>query len=214
VSFEQVSYGHDIEFSWLLCEAAEALGDPSRIEKAHRIALEIADTVAREGVDGDGALFNEGDAQGKILDDDKDWWPQAEAAVGFLNAWRISGEPRFYRLSEQAWLFAMKNLSDAKGAGGWRGRVDRKGRRSLITGESASGSAPITTHGPAWRSPTSLMKDKWSGERGAQATRELSADSAASPSLPASFEAVGGRGRNRSGVPRSSSGASTGSSIW
>ncbi len=124
----KVSYGHDIEFSWLLCEAAEALGDPSRIEKAHRIALEIADTVAREGVDGDGALFNEGDAQGKILDDDKDWWPQAEAAVGFLNAWRISGEPRFYRLSEQAWLFAMKNLSDAKGAGGWRGRVDRKGR--------------------------------------------------------------------------------------
>jgi mannobiose 2-epimerase len=125
---DKVSYGHDIEFSWLLCESAEALSDPVRIEKARRIAVEVATAVAEEGVDGDGALFNEGDTRGDILDDSKDWWPQAEAAVGFLNAWRISGDARFYHLARAVWDFSIDKLSDAGHVGDWRGRVDREGR--------------------------------------------------------------------------------------
>jgi mannobiose 2-epimerase len=142
---DKVSYGHDIEFSWLLCESAHVLGDPARIAKVRRIAVEVATAVAKEGVDGDGALFNEGDARGDILDDNKDWWPQAEAAVGFLNAWRISGDARFYHLARAAWDFSIDKLSDAGRVGDWRGRVNREGRPLAYYGRIGFWKCPYHT---------------------------------------------------------------------
>ena len=127
-SSKEISFGHDIEFSWLVCESAAVLGDRARIARARKTAVEIALAVAAEGVDSDGGLYNEGLPDGTISDDNKDWWPQAEAAVGFLNAWRISGDPRFFRLSEASWSFIRFHVSDAKGTGEWFGRLDRKGR--------------------------------------------------------------------------------------
>ena len=44
------SYGHDIETSWLLTEAAEALGDPEVIGKCRKVALELADASLKEGI--------------------------------------------------------------------------------------------------------------------------------------------------------------------
>src|SRR5450759_487282 len=46
-----VSHGHDIEASWLLCEAAEALGGKELIERTNAIALAMAETVLEEGFD-------------------------------------------------------------------------------------------------------------------------------------------------------------------
>ena len=120
-----VSYGHDIEFSWLLVESAEVLNDPARLAKAKAAALEIARVTAAEGVDKDGALWNEGGPRG-VTDGSKDWWPQAEAAVGFVNAWTISGDPKYFRLSRASWNFIETRLVDRKG-GEWFWGTDRAG---------------------------------------------------------------------------------------
>ena len=110
---DAISYGHDIEFSWLLPEAAGVLGDPLLIAKTNAVALEIARTTLSEGIDTDGGVAEEGSPAG-ITDRSKEWWPQAEAAIGFLNAYQISGDPVFLRASLRAWDFIDTRIIDRK----------------------------------------------------------------------------------------------------
>lgn len=104
------SYGHDIEFSWLLTEAADVLEDPARIREARRIALQVADTQLKEGRTAEGAMMYE--KNGDHLRADLDWWPQAEAVVGFANAWQISGETKYKEAALQTWEWIKKNMID------------------------------------------------------------------------------------------------------
>ncbi|MBN1997517.1 AGE family epimerase/isomerase [candidate division KSB1 bacterium] len=121
VKSDITSYGHDIEGSWLIDEAAVAIGEEAAV---HNIVCGMADRALAEGVDEDGGLFYEG-RQGHIIDTDKHWWPQAEAAVGFLNAFSISGEERFLHAAFKSWQFIREYISDKK-HGEWFWKVDRK----------------------------------------------------------------------------------------
>jgi mannobiose 2-epimerase len=120
-----ISYGHDIEGSWLLLEAAEVLGDEALLTRTREIALQMADAVLREGVDTDGGVMWEGDASG-VLDGDKHWWGQAEAVVGFLNAWQLSGEDRYWQAAANCWSFTRDHILDRTN-GEWFWKTDRAG---------------------------------------------------------------------------------------
>jgi mannobiose 2-epimerase len=122
---DHISFGHDIEGSWLLCEAAEILGDESLLLEVRAEALKIAQAVLDQGVDSDGGLFYEADPGG-IVDTNKHWWPQAEAVVAFLNAYQLSGRARFYQAALNTWDFIKKYLVDHK-YGEWFWRVSREG---------------------------------------------------------------------------------------
>ncbi|WP_027091168.1 AGE family epimerase/isomerase [Cohnella thermotolerans] len=121
---EHVSYGHDIEGSWLLWEAAEVLGDEQLLPKVKEAALQMAKATLEQGVDKDGGLFNEYD--GRHLDDSKDWWPQAEAMVGFLNAYQLSGSAEYLEAAQGSWTFITRFVSDRVG-GEWHWQVTRDG---------------------------------------------------------------------------------------
>jgi mannobiose 2-epimerase len=123
---DRVSYGHDIEGSWLLVEAAEVLGDPDLLAQARVVALQMAAATLEQGADLDGGLFDEGDASG-VLVRTKAWWPQAEAMVGFLNAYQLSGEPRFLDASLASWQFIRQHLVDRE-HGEWFQSLDEAGR--------------------------------------------------------------------------------------
>jgi mannobiose 2-epimerase len=108
---DRISYGHDIEGSWLLVEAAEVLGDPDLLTQAQEAALQMAYATLEQGLDADGGLFYEGDASGVIVHN-KEWWPQAEAVVGFLNAYQLNGDRRFLDASLASWRFIQAHLVD------------------------------------------------------------------------------------------------------
>lgn len=123
---DKISYGHDIEAAWLLARAAEVLGDPELSARIPGLVLRIADATLAEGTDTDGAIFYLGAPAG-VIDDSKEWWPQAEAVVGFLEAWRVSGAPRYFTAAARAWDFIATRLIDRQ-HGEWFRGVTRDGR--------------------------------------------------------------------------------------
>ncbi len=120
------SFGHEIEASWLLLEAAEVLGNKGILERMKPLCLLMADAVAREGVDQDGGLFLESTRFGSHLRTNKHWWPQAENLVGFMNAFEMTGDPKYFEIVKKAWDFINTYLIDHK-HGEWYTKVNRLG---------------------------------------------------------------------------------------
>ena len=98
-----VSYGHDIEASWLIHEAALVLGDKDLLEKVEPLVEYIA-AAADEGLTPDGSMIYETFLDKGKTDTDRHWWVQAEAVVGFINTWELS--------SDTAWLERSKRVFD------------------------------------------------------------------------------------------------------
>ncbi|PAP76000.1 AGE family epimerase/isomerase [Rubrivirga marina] len=120
-----VSFGHDVEASWLLDEAAAVLDDAGLAARVRPVALRLARLAREEGLDADGGLFNERGSDGR-LDTDKHWWPQAEAVVGFLNAYERTDDDSFAEAAHRTWAFIQRAIVDRDG-GEWFFRVDREG---------------------------------------------------------------------------------------
>jgi mannobiose 2-epimerase len=126
---DAVSYGHDIEASWLLCETAEVLGDEAVLERTKTIALAMADNVLAEGFDHvHGGVSDAIDHHSAVLG--KEWWPQAEAVVGFLNAFELSGRAEFLDAVLESWRFIEEFVIDHD-YGEWYYRVSPEGKPEL-----------------------------------------------------------------------------------
>lgn len=106
-----ISYGHDIEASWLLYEAAVVIEDKSLISQFAVTALEMAD-AARSGIDEDGGMVYEYDAASRHLNKEKHWWPQAEAMVGYFNAYELSGNEMYLQQSLNSWAYIKQYIKD------------------------------------------------------------------------------------------------------
>ena len=126
VKSEEISFGHDIEGSWLLNEAVEVLGDNELLKEVEKVAVKMAEVTLLEGIDDDGGLLYEANPEG-IIDDDKHWWPQAEAVVGFYNVYQISGDKKYFDAAVNSWHFINNYIID-KEYGEWYWKVNKKGK--------------------------------------------------------------------------------------
>jgi len=126
VRSDKISYGHDIEAAWLLTAAAEALGVSELTARTHALAVKIADVTLAEGTDTDGGIYNRGGPEG-VTDHIKEWWPQAEAVIGFLNACQLSRDERYLVAALRTWGFIETRLIDRK-HGEWFRGVTREGQ--------------------------------------------------------------------------------------
>jgi mannobiose 2-epimerase len=126
-----ISYGHDIESTWLLCEAAEILHNPDLMERTRKTAVVLAQKILDEAIAADGGIAYEADGEGTFTDPDTHWWAQAEAVVGFFNAYQISRQKHFLHAAERCWTFIEKQISDHI-HGGWFYKVT-PGRKVVET---------------------------------------------------------------------------------
>ena len=106
-----VSFGHDIEGSWLLLEAAKVQAAPALVDQVRQTAVKIASAVCQDGLEPDGSLPYEAGPAG-LVDSDKSWWVQAEAMVGFYNAYQLSGQTRFAQAAQRSWKYIQDNVVD------------------------------------------------------------------------------------------------------
>ncbi len=123
---DNYTFGHEIEASWLLWEAAQASADPEVAAGVRPLVLDLARSTLDQGVDASGGLCYEG-RSGRVTNPNKEWWPQAEAVVGFLNACQVSGDPVYFQAALAVWDFIERHIVDPE-HGEWFWRVDAHGR--------------------------------------------------------------------------------------
>jgi len=127
VKSDTISFGHDVEGSWLLQEAAEALGDQELLSSIKKIALKMVNVALKEGFATDGSIYYE--KRNNHVDTDRHWWLQAEALVALINAWEISKDDKYLKKAKKTWKFISKKIVDRQN-GEWFNKVSKQGKVS------------------------------------------------------------------------------------
>lgn len=105
------SYGHDIEASWLIHEAALVLGDPEVLKRIEPIIIRIAQ-AADEGLNPDGSMIYENFLDKQKIDRELHWWVQAENVVGHINLYQHFGDTEALDTAVRCWEFIKTKLID------------------------------------------------------------------------------------------------------
>ena len=105
------SYGHDIECSWLMHEAALVLGDEKVLRKVEDIVRLVA-KASEKGLRPDGSMIHEANLDTGHADDDLHWWVQAENVVGWFNLWQHFGDEEAYERAVRCWEYIKSQLID------------------------------------------------------------------------------------------------------
>ena len=118
------SYGHDIECSWLIHEAALVLGDAEVLKKVEPI-VEMVAKASEKGLNADGSMVHEANLDTGYVDSDLHWWVQAEAVVGFFNIYQYFGDESALQKAQRCWTYIKENLIDEEnGEWHWSRRKD------------------------------------------------------------------------------------------
>lgn len=112
-----VSYGHDIETSWLALECAMALGDAAVVDRVRPWVLKMAH-AGNEGLLPDGSMRYEKLLDG-TYDDSRQWWVQAETVVGNLWLWKYHKEEAGLDRAIACWKYIQKHLVRPDGEWHW-----------------------------------------------------------------------------------------------
>jgi cellobiose epimerase len=109
VKSNMISYGHDIEAAWLLQECAAIVDNKNLLHVVETESVKLA-RAAGEGLDSDGGLWYEYDITDRHLIKEKHSWPQAEAMIGFFNAWELSTDENYLAQSLNSWKFLKQHI--------------------------------------------------------------------------------------------------------
>ena len=112
-----VSYGHDIETSWLALECAMALKDIDVVNRVRPWALAMG-RAGNEGLLPDGSMRYEKLPDGKY-DDSRQWWVQAETVVGNLWLWKYHSDLQGTERALAAWNYIREKLVDTQDGEWW-----------------------------------------------------------------------------------------------
>ena len=109
---KESEYGLDLEASWLITEAAERVGR-QRDPAIRRASLALVDHALRYGFDKEnGGVYRYGPATEPAKNMDMEWWQQCEALVGLLNAYQLTGDPKYWQAFDLEARFFIERFVD------------------------------------------------------------------------------------------------------
>ncbi len=109
------SFGHDIEASWLIDDAMRVIDgeQPSYVD----MVIGLANRIAEYAIQADGSIMNEQEQD--HIDTTRIWWVQAEAMVGFYNAYQRTGDPTFLEKVAGLWSYTRNYMIDSRPGSEW-----------------------------------------------------------------------------------------------
>lgn len=125
------SYGHNVEFAWLVLEAASALGVPHR--QYADLVERFCDHCVECGIDPQlGGVYIEGPMLGNgsdapLIAGHKQFWQQAEVLVGMLAAFELLGHDRYWQGFVAVHDFVFAHFVHHPGGGEWFALLERDG---------------------------------------------------------------------------------------
>ena len=123
---DYTSYGHNVEFAWLLLHAADVLGVP-RTQYAD-VVRKIFDHCVTYGIDYPyGGVLVEGPHDGPPTLFEKQFWQQAEVLVGLLDAVAMFGDEKYWKAFRSVYDFVFDKFVYMPGGGEWMERLARDG---------------------------------------------------------------------------------------
>lgn len=128
---DNTSYGHNVEFAWLLHLALQVLEEP--LDAYLPILSAQYDHALSDGIDWEyGGVYVEGSHSGGVYDREKEFWQNAEMLIGLLDACLLFGPERFWPVYENVHRFVFDKMIHHE-VGEWWPLLTREG-------------APIWTH--------------------------------------------------------------------
>ena len=130
---DEISYGHDIEASWLLWEAACELENEELQSQIKDTVIKMAEVALTEGFDQENGCMENfliSTPQGKKRDRTRVWWNQAEAMNGFYNAWEMTGDAKYSNACLKQWNWILEHQIDREN-GEWWNEIDENGKPVL-----------------------------------------------------------------------------------
>lgn len=123
------SYGHDIETAWLLYKALKALGDKSQLQQWLPTISQLAEVCLSQAVDDKGGVMDGYVMASGEYHTQRMWWVQAEGLVGFLTAYKLTGEERYWQAVQKLWDFIQRYQLDRQyGEWHWHSTLDAPDR--------------------------------------------------------------------------------------
>lgn len=118
------SYGHDIETSWLMEKTLTALGDETLTGEIRPLLISLAGKTYETAFTQQGFL---NECEKGVNNTERIWWIQAEALVGFLNAYEKTGEEKYLRAAESQWDYIRDHIADPRAGSEWFWSVSEDG---------------------------------------------------------------------------------------
>ncbi len=121
------SFGHNVEFAWLLKHSIDILGlDLDAYKEPMR---KLYDHCCAYGIDRDhGGVYCEGPNDGPARERNKEFWQQAETMVGMLDALLVLGDEKYLDAYENVHRFVMDHVINHQ-VGEWYPLFDENNNR-------------------------------------------------------------------------------------
>lgn len=125
-SEDNTSYGHNVEFFWLLLHALDITGSDHKAYK--KDFKKILKHAVKNGIDNKyGGVYVEGAHSGEVYDREKEFWQQAEVMIGMLEACLRYGPEKYWPVYENVHRFVFDKMIHHE-VGEWWPLLTREGK--------------------------------------------------------------------------------------